>query len=125
MDDISGNSIADDDQIVLNAIDVLSSTCGTYIVRERYGLPIYGSTTIDSQDGIEIGMGSRPVMVLVHGQRIQVVDVNEGVYRLARNEGVVFANSMQLVKGELLLDDNEEKGRQELLINDCITVLYC
>jgi hypothetical protein len=87
-------------------------------VRERYGLPIYGSTTIDSQDGIEIGLGNKPVMVLVHGQRIQVVDVHEGVYRLARNEGVVFANSMQLVKVGIA---QERSCKVEGMINEIQT----
>lgn len=44
---------------------------------------------------------SKPTTMLSFGQKVQIVDVLNGVYRLARNTGVIFANPSQLVKGEL------------------------
>ena len=97
MDDSSDtdNSIPNEDQVVLDSMDVLSSACGTYAVRDQDGLPLYkgslGNGEITSK---------KPALILKYGQKVQVVDVHEGVYTLARNAGTVFANSSQLVKGK-------------------------
>jgi len=97
MDDSSDtdNSIPNEDQVVLDSMDVLSSACGTYAVREQYGLPLYKG----SLDNGEI-TSRKPALILKYGQKVQVVDAHEGVYTLARNAGTVFANSSQLVKGK-------------------------
>jgi len=101
MDDSSDtdNSIPNEDQVVLDSIDVLSSACGTYVVRERYGLPLHKSNSTNNLfRNAEDIMTSKPTLHLQFGQKVQIVDVHEGVYTLARNEGVMFANSSQLVK---------------------------
>lgn len=102
------NSITNEEDAVLDSIDALSSPCGTYVVKERYGLPVYNgnSTNQDTMDDANeaITTATKPNKLLNYGQKVQVVDVHEGMYQLARGEGVVFANSTQLVKGELVHD---------------------
>jgi hypothetical protein len=46
---------------------------------------------------------TRPITLLKYGQKVQIANVKDGVYRLARNRGVIFANSTQLVKGEMMM----------------------
>lgn len=96
------NSISNEDETVLDSIDALSSPCGTYVVKERYGLPVYHRGSADTErmkDGyLANTTATKPQKILSYGQKIQVVDVHEGMFQLARNEGVVFANSTQLVK---------------------------
>lgn len=96
------NSITNEEDAVLDSIDALSSPCGTYVVKERYGLPVYNgnSTNQDTMDDANeaITTATKPNKLLNYGQKVQVVDVHEGMYQLARGEGVVFANSTQLVK---------------------------
>lgn len=97
------NSITNEEEAVLDSIDALSSSCGTYLVKERYGLPIYSSnfsSDIESMDDTNLSNKSatKPNKILSYGQKVQIVDVDEGMYKLARDEGVVFANSSQLVK---------------------------
>jgi hypothetical protein len=136
-----------DEEHVLNSIDILSSTCGTYVVKDRCGLAVHSlsAASINFQDeGMDIdlfissssfesgshlgrsgsskkgkwrgpnrsksyGSGSntmnmlpsKPTRMLVYGQKVQIVEVKNGVYRLARNQGLIFAEPMQLVKGEI------------------------
>lgn len=133
-----------DEEHVLNSIDILSSTCGTYVVKDRCGLAVHSlsAASINFQDeGMDIdlfissssfesgshlgrsgsskkgkwrgpnrsksyGSGSntmnmlpsKPTRMLVYGQKVQIVEVKNGVYRLARNQGLIFAEPMQLVK---------------------------
>jgi hypothetical protein len=98
------NSITNEEDAVLDSIDALSSPCGTYIVKERYGLPVYtgNSTNPETMDDTNQAKtkATKPTKILSYGQKIQVVDIQDGMYQLARDEGLVFANSTQLVKGK-------------------------
>ena len=97
-DNDSECSIPDDDrEIVLSSIHALSSSSGTYAIRERYGLPVYSS-----MDGRM--KPNKPIKVLNYGQKVQIIDVEDGVYKLARSKGVIFANSAQLVKGKNIVE---------------------
>ncbi len=135
-----------DEEKVLDSIEVLASTCGTYVVKERCGLAVHSLTAasvhfhdegmditdidlfIDSfESGSQISrsgssrkgkrrqirkkslgggsntmdiLPSKPTTMLQYGQRVQIVEINNGAFRLARNQGLIFADAMQLVKGE-------------------------
>lgn len=105
MDDSSDSSLNEDQQ-VLDSIDTLNSCSGTYCVREQSGLPLYKASHVHALQSIR-KEGSRrrekPLTILEYGQKLQIVDVHDDMYTLARNEGVVFANSSQLVKGKFQL----------------------
>ncbi len=123
----------DNDQEVLGSIEVLASSCGTYLVKEKNGLPVHPVSTItdlhivgtsSSDDLITVSSsGSNNIMsglrkkrwtrrkrrsqsayavskVLKRGQKVQITNVQDGIYRLARNQGIIFADSTQLVKSE-------------------------
>jgi hypothetical protein len=85
-----------DDFAVMSSIKALTADCGTYIVKERYGLPIYP----EKKDG-SINMSAKPHTTLSYGQRVQIVSVKDGIYKLARGIGSLFATSSQLVKIDL------------------------
>mmetsp|Transcript_29435 Transcript_29435/g.44927 ORF Transcript_29435/g.44927 Transcript_29435/m.44927 type:complete len:533 (-) Transcript_29435:134-1732(-) len=99
-DDEEDGGESDNDEDVLNSINALSNRCGTYIVKDRFGLPVYETACRDYDDfGNNSSVPStNPIMVLKHGERVQIVDAEDGVYWLARKSGVVYANSMQLLK---------------------------
>ena len=105
MDDSSDSSLNEDQQ-VLDSIDTLNSCSGTYCVREQAGLPLYKASHVHALHSIR-NEGSRrrekPLAILQYGQKLQIVDVHDGMFTLARNEGVIFANSSQLVKGKFQL----------------------
>lgn len=84
-----------DDFAVMSSIKALTADCGTYIVKERYGLPIYP----EKKDG-SINMSAKPHTTLSYGQRVQIVSVKDGIYKLARGIGSLFATSSQLVKSK-------------------------
>jgi hypothetical protein len=84
-----------DDFAVRSSIKALSADCGTYIVKERYGLPVYP----EKKDG-SINMSGKPHTILSHSQRVQIVSVKDGIYKLARGLGSIFATSSQLVKSK-------------------------
>lgn len=146
-----------DEEKVLSSIDVMASTCGTYVVKERCGLALHSlsaanvsfldegmdvnlvvnatyddlSSPEDSSSGAarrrranrrgnghtmsgRSGGGrsntmnilpSKPIAMLMYGQRVQIVEVKNGVYRLARNQGLIFAEPTQMVKGAFFMDD--------------------
>jgi hypothetical protein len=85
-----------DDFAVRSSMKALSADCGTYIVKERYGLPVYP----EKKDG-SINLSGKPHTILSHSQRVQIVSVKDGIYKLARGLGSIFATSSQLVKIDL------------------------
>jgi len=96
--DSADSDSENDDFAVMSSIKALSADCGTYVVKERYGLPVYP----EKKDG-RISMSGKPHTVLLHGQRVQIVSVKDGIYKLARGIGSIFATSSQLVKSKLLM----------------------
>lgn len=143
IESIVGERETDNEQVVLNSIEVLASSCGTYVVREQNGLTVYSVSTMCVQGpdvgdemniysskknrraegrmgecGLKLGkrrgrirkkcsnmnnlIPSPQTTVLKHGQKVQIVNGKDGVYKLARNQGVIFADSTQLVKGEMI-----------------------
>lgn len=87
----------DDADQVLNAIDVLSSDCGTYVVRHNEGLAIFENNPYDLTLK-KVPSYLKPLPMLRYGQKVQVVSIDNGVYKLARNKGYLIADSAQLVK---------------------------
>lgn len=90
------DSDSDSDEFaVVSSMKALSAECGTYIVKERYGLPVYS----ENKDG-SINTAGKPHTVLLHGQKVQIVSVKDGIYKLARGIGSIFASSSQIVKSK-------------------------
>eukprot|EP00551_Chaetoceros_affinis_P001294 CAMPEP_0203657650 /NCGR_PEP_ID=MMETSP0088-20131115/45567_1 /ASSEMBLY_ACC=CAM_ASM_001087 /TAXON_ID=426623 /ORGANISM="Chaetoceros affinis, Strain CCMP159" /LENGTH=458 /DNA_ID=CAMNT_0050519055 /DNA_START=148 /DNA_END=1525 /DNA_ORIENTATION=+ len=87
----------DDAEHVLNAIDVLSSDCGTYVVRDNEGLAIFENNPYDLTLK-KVPSYLKPPPMLRYGQKVQVVSIENGVHKLARNEGYLIADDAQLVK---------------------------
>ncbi len=87
------------DQIhVLNGIEAMCSACGTYVVRDSQGLAVFERNPYDMTIKKKPSYLKPPPMVR-YGQRVQVVGIENDVYRLARNEGFIVADENQLVKG--------------------------
>lgn len=119
LDDTNGsmNASVEDEEFDLNRIisgmATLSGPCGTYAVKESEGLVLKASDTCEekpvdelrlnisaSEDSIEITEPS----VLVKGQTVQVVSVENGVAKLARGAGYITASPSQLVKSKSTCD---------------------
>ena len=101
---------------IISGMATLSGPCGTYAVRDPDGLavvPFYPQKDlhddIEEQDEKKLDeelkeKGSREPYSLEHGQTLQVVNFEDGVAKLAREEGYVVATSSQLVKGRSSMD---------------------
>lgn len=97
VDNTDSDSDSDNDEFaVVSSMKALSAECGTYIIKERYGLPVYP----ENKDG-SINTTVKPHTVLLHGQKVQVVGVKDGIYKLARGIGSIFASPSQIVKIDL------------------------
>ena len=91
----------DDIQYVLDGIEVISSSCGTYVVKDNEGLAVFPGNPIDMAIKRVPSYFKSPPMVRF-GQKVQVAAMIEhGVYKLARNEGYIVANETQLAKGKV------------------------
>lgn len=91
---------------IMLSLEKMNSTCGTYAVKDMEGLAVlpldprkriprrpnsYLDKTMNNSDLNE--------PYNIHwGQTLQVVNVQDGVYRLARESGYVVASATQLVK---------------------------
>ena len=90
----------EDTQNVLYGIEALSSDSGTYAVRDNEGLPVFSQNPY-GQTLRKVPSYVKPPPVIRYGQRVQVVGLENDVYKLARNKGYIIANKSQLVKGEM------------------------
>ncbi|GAX13746.1 hypothetical protein FisN_30Lh032 [Fistulifera solaris] len=79
---------------MIHGTTALSSSCGTYLVKEPLTVVSWDPRNTEGE------MKNREVdsTVLMKRQKIQVVDFENGIARLARNAGFVKANKSQLVK---------------------------
>jgi hypothetical protein len=108
--DDASNAPEEDDEPKLDrsvVIEALTSSCGTYAVRENEGLAVLPFDPnrehhVDSMKGSEEEKKveePREPFSIEAGKTIQVVSVDEGVYKLARGTGYIVASSNQLFKG--------------------------
>lgn len=95
----------DDTHRVLNGIESMSSVCGTYVVRDNEGLAVFEKNPHDLTLK-KIPSYLTPPPMLRYGQRVQVVGMENDVYKLARNEGYVVADHTQLVKVGVPLEES-------------------
>ena len=102
-DDASGQGGDEDDveiKRIIAGMESLSGACGTYAVREEEGLAVLSHDPrrrnhVQGRDPAE----SRDPFMIEKGQTVQVVDIDNGVARLARGMGYIVAGESQLVKG--------------------------
>jgi hypothetical protein len=86
---------------ILSGIEAMSGACGTFAVKEEHGLavlPYDPRKRVCGSDSTSHGDGE-PFHV-VKGQTLQIVQVQDGVYKIARDGGYVVASESQLVKGK-------------------------
>lgn len=92
-----GDEDCEDSEHVLNGIEAMSSTSGTYVVRDSQGLAVF------ERNPLELTLKKlpsylKPPPMVRYGQRVQIVGIENDVYKLARNEGYILADENQLVK---------------------------
>jgi hypothetical protein len=100
----------DDDteqQRVIAGMQSFSGPCGTYAVREEKGLAVLPQdprrrSHEQVRDPAET-QDEREPFTIEKGQTVQIVNMEAGVFKLARGMGFVVASESQLVKGTLLL----------------------
>jgi Zinc finger, C3HC4 type (RING finger) len=93
---------------IMLSLEKMNGTCGTYAVKDMEGLAVlpldprkrhprrpnsYLDTTMNNSNS-----NSNEPYTIQWGQTLQIVDVQDGVYRLARECGYVVASATQLVK---------------------------
>jgi len=108
-DDDSDCGVQDDvaqQQCARLGIGALSGSCGTYAVREIDGLAVLpfdprrrGNLPAEEKKSDD----AREPFTIFHGQTVQVVHFDDGVAKLAREEGFIVASEQQLVKGEFVI----------------------
>eukprot|EP00547_Thalassionema_nitzschioides_P004615 CAMPEP_0194211306 /NCGR_PEP_ID=MMETSP0156-20130528/9992_1 /TAXON_ID=33649 /ORGANISM="Thalassionema nitzschioides, Strain L26-B" /LENGTH=466 /DNA_ID=CAMNT_0038938817 /DNA_START=11 /DNA_END=1412 /DNA_ORIENTATION=- len=96
---IDADQIDNESNKILDGIEALTGPCGTYVVKDDDGLVVLPS------DPRRRNRGSNPVpqsvsepFHLEKGQTVQIVECDDGVYKLARNSGFIVAGCSQLVK---------------------------
>lgn len=111
--DVSESSGEDDQEAfnvdrIIGSISTMSGPCGTYAVVERKGLVALSGDprrqdSEESSDEKKDDEGSyREPRELKYGQKLQVVDFQDGVAKLARGQGFVpAAGGRRLAKGKL------------------------
>lgn len=108
----SGNATGGDDnddklEITLARIVSLTGTCGTYAVRDPEGLAVlpfdpnrqhHDAAPSDEEEEKKVEEMREPFTIEA-GSTVQIVAVDEGVYKLPRGVGFIVASANQLVKG--------------------------
>lgn len=100
----------DDDEALTRialSLENLNGPCGTYAVREVEGLAVLPMDPLKRNqrksnphlDATMQAANIREPFTIEFGQTVQVVDCQDGVYRLARENGYIVASEKQLVKG--------------------------
>eukprot|EP00934_Nitzschia_sp_Nitz4_P003631 Nitzschia sp. Nitz4//scaffold35_size145790//23246//25011//NITZ4_003012-RA/size145790-augustus-gene-0.112-mRNA-1//1//CDS//3329549070//3621//frame0 len=115
-DEEDADADSDDDDQSLNQLDPILvgadafvGTCGTYAVREPLGLAVLpfdpnkqhhpdADTDQQATTQEEKKLDEKEPFKIEQGQKVQVVSVDEGVYKLARGCGYIVASVNQLVK---------------------------
>jgi hypothetical protein len=98
---------------IISSMATMSGPCGTYAVRERFGLAVLPgdprrnrSFSGEREADVPEPAREREPFSLTFGQKLQIVDFRDGVAKLARGEGYVVATSSQLVKVGGPLDES-------------------
>lgn len=84
-------------------IEALSGVSGTYAVTDSEGLAVLPSDPRKRNDAGSSTANVQDPFNIHKGQTVQVVQVGDGVYKLARGRGYIVASDSQLVKGEYLV----------------------
>jgi hypothetical protein len=85
----------------IEGIEALSGTSGTYAVKEPEGLAVLPFDPRKKNGDAILSINAQEPYNIEQGQTLQVVEVGEGVYKLARGNGYIVASDSQLVKGKL------------------------
>jgi len=93
---------------ILDGIESQTCYCGTYIVKDFNGLEVHASDPRKNNDSIvkRIDFSDDSNKKLYQSQTVQIVDFEDGVFKVARNEGYIVANNTQLEKVDGPLDDS-------------------
>jgi hypothetical protein len=95
-----GYESGEDDEVVRRGIRVLSSSSGTYKVREKNGLTVYPIPPKGPAITVQSSWGH--LRILKYGQTVQISGVEDNIATVARGAGYILASmSSQLVKGTL------------------------
>ena len=115
--DVSDDSDEDEPETfnldkIIGSISTMSGPCGTYAVVERNGLIVLsrdprkdhhlrsGEQNVSNDEKKDEENSYREPMEIKYGQKVQVVELHDGVATLARGQGFVIASmSGQLAKG--------------------------
>jgi hypothetical protein len=117
-------------QRIVAGMESFSGPCGTYAVREEDGLAVLPhdprrrshEQLLDPAETRD----EREPFTIEKGQTVQIVDVKDGVFKLARDMGFVVASEKQLVKGTFLIERvNDAYNDGELDTNTHDSFCYC
>ncbi len=87
----------DDDELVLRGMQILGSSSGTYVVRERKGLMVY---PFPPKKTGSIPANRSGVELVRYGQSVQISRYENKIATVARGAGYILVDdSSQLVKG--------------------------
>lgn len=101
-DAASGTGEEDDEEIkrIIAGVESLTGSCGTYAVRDEAGLAVLSQNPRRrSHEQVRDPAEFREPFIIEKGQTVQVVDINNGVVKLARGMGYIVTAESQLVKG--------------------------
>ena len=81
-------------------MESLTGPCGTYAVRDEEGLAVLSQNPRRrNHEQVRYPAEYREPFTIEKGQTVQVVDIDNGVVKLARGMGYIVAGESQLVKG--------------------------
>jgi hypothetical protein len=95
----------EDDEMtrIVKGVETLAASCGTYAVADAGGLAVVPTDPrrrMSNKENTAVAADDAEPFVIERGQKIQVVEMVDGVAILARGMGFVVASENQLVKGE-------------------------
>jgi hypothetical protein len=117
----------------LAGLSALTGTCGTYAVRESEGLAVLPFDP-NKQHKKVLALGGeeekkteepREPFTIDVGHTVQVVSVDEGIYKLARDAGYVVATANQLVKRKYCQTEGELWSRLMFANVLLLTSFFC
>lgn len=99
-DAANGQGDEDDAEVkrIIAGMESLTGPCGTYAVKDDVGLAVLPQDP-RRKSHEQVRDPARDPYVIEKGQTIQVVDIDNGVVKLARGMGYIVAGESQLVKG--------------------------
>eukprot|EP00547_Thalassionema_nitzschioides_P007086 CAMPEP_0194208426 /NCGR_PEP_ID=MMETSP0156-20130528/6879_1 /TAXON_ID=33649 /ORGANISM="Thalassionema nitzschioides, Strain L26-B" /LENGTH=385 /DNA_ID=CAMNT_0038935387 /DNA_START=238 /DNA_END=1395 /DNA_ORIENTATION=- len=85
---------------ILDAMESPTFSCGTYLVTEDSGLVVLASDPrMTNSDNSNSSFNcQKKNQEIEKGNTVQIVEVNDNIYKLARNAGFIVANDKQLEK---------------------------